>query len=526
VDSPRPCWRPLHMARLYDLPWDDLLPLILQYIGRADYDALIRVSRPLNREVLPYQYRDIKFLATKSRDCARRLAFLLRTLLEQPQLALHVKSFTLRGPLPCWTKYNPWPDDGAKRTSAANLWGLEGCTTLSKAQIIFASNQFYRLVDSSMHKSQEQFRSRNKDALATLVLTRFTELQNLDLGDGYMKYSLFLPQVMKRADQLFPKLESVTLGDKRMDPENSVSYMDLDLIRPVFYSHTVKSFAYTMQQPWKLQWNSPNPPRSDSLTTLHLFRTNINRATLDQLLHSTPNLKRFQYEQEILINSNTPGSPSLSPYLNLDGLNIALANLKNTLEECKLSLTMAPGSFSPSEIAEQRFQFPAIQGTLTILKEMKSLHKIEVPMVMFLGWAPEFAAELKEVVPRQIRTITLRDDFVPYCPWARSVMCNKKINRIGEYLELRAGCAPNLNVFQMRIKHSARDNTWLVDAAKELGERIDGPSVEFGVESDKRANMHCWGFGPGRRKVKERASRNDSLMRTESIVIRGMFPST
>ncbi|KAF2688656.1 hypothetical protein K458DRAFT_384837 [Lentithecium fluviatile CBS 122367] len=514
------------MARFSDLPLDDLLPLILNHLNRGDYNALVQVSRPLNKETIPYQYRDIKFVATKSRGCARNLALLLRTLLERPQLASHVRSFKLRGPLPYWTKYNPWPEDGTKRTSAVNLWGLEGCTTLSKAQIIFASNQFYRLVDASMHKSQEQFRGRNKDALATLVLTRFTELRTLDLGDGFLMYSLFLPQIMKRADQLFPKLDHVVLGDKRLDPENSVSYMDLDLIRPIFYSDTVSTFEYTMSQPWKLNWNRPQPPRSDSLTMLHLFRTNINRGTLDQLLSSTPNLKRFHYEQEILFNSNTPGAPPLSPYLNLDGLNIALANLKNTLEDCKLCLSMAPGSLSPAEILDQGFQFPAIQGTLTILKEMKSLTKVEVPMVMFLGWAPDFAAELKEVVPRQIRIITLRDDFVPYCPWAVGFTCNKKINRIGEYLELRAGCAPNLQTFQMRIKHSARESTWLMDAARELGERIDGESVGYAVDREKRADMHCWGFGAGRKKVKERASRNDSLMRNESVVIRGMFPST
>jgi hypothetical protein len=514
------------MAGFSDLPLDDLLPLILEYLSRGDYNALVRVSRSINKETIPYQYRDIKFVATKSRDCARRLAFLLRSLLERPQLASHVKSFKLRGPLPCWTKYNPWPDDGTKRTSAVNLWGLEGCTTLSKAQIIFASNQFYRLVDTSMHKSQEQFRSRNKDALATLVLTRFTEVRTLDLGSGFMMHSLFLPQIMKRVDQLFPKLNRVVLGDKGLDPDNSVSYMDLDLIRPVFYSPTVETFECAMTQPWKLQWGRPHPPRSDSLTMLHLFRTNINRGTLNELLCSTPSLVRFHYDQEILFNMNTPGAPPLLPYLNLDGLNIALANLKNTLEECKLTLSMAPGSFSPPEIVSQGFQFPAIQGTLTVLKEMKSLTKVEVPLVMFLGWAPEFAAELKEVIPRQIRSITLRDDFVPYCPWAMGFTCNKKINRIGEYLELRAGCAPRLQTFQMRIKHSAGDSTWLVGAARELGERIDGPSVEFAVERAKRADMHCWGFGAGRKQVKERASRNDSLMRNESVVIRGMFPST
>lgn len=398
-----------------------------------------------------------------------------------------------------------------------NLWGLEGCTTLSKAQKIFASNLFYQLVDESMHKSQEQFKGRNKDALVMLVLTRCTGLAKLDLGDGFLMYSLFLPQIMKRADRLFPKLSHVVLGDKRPDPENGVSYMDLDLIRPIFYSSTVNRFEYTMSQPWQLRWDRPEAPRSDNLTMIRMFRTNINRGTLDQLLSATPNLKWFTHEHEILFNANTPGAPPLSPYLNLDGLNIALANLKNTLEECKLTLGLVPGSLSPSEILYQNLQFPAIQGTLTILKEMRSLTRVEVPMVMFLGWFSDFAAHLEEVLPPSIQELTLRDDFVAYCPWAVGFNCNKKVGRIGEYLEQRAAYAPQLHTFKIRLSTAAKNDTWLLDAVKDLGAPIGGRGVSYWVVPEKRAEVYCWRFG--------KDDGTWEALRKDSI-IPGMFPST
>ncbi len=482
------------MAQFYDIPLD-LLPLILEFLNRSDYNALVRVSRWLNKTVLPHLYNDIKFTATKSRACARRLAYLLRTLLERPHLASHVKIFKLKGPLPCWTKYNPWPEDVAKHTSAINLWGLEECTTLSRAQKIFASTQFYQLVDESMHKSHEQFQGRNKDALAALALTRFTELTTLDLGDGFLTYSLFLPQILKRAPLLLPKLCHVVLGDKRMDPDNAVSYMDLDLIRPIFYSTTVHTFQYTMSQPWKLEWNRAEAPRSECLTTLHLFRTNINRGILDQLLSAAPNLKRFHYEQEILFSSATPDALSLSPYLNLDGLNIALWNLKNTLEECRLTLAMAPGSLTPSEVLYKGLQFPAIQGTLTALKDMPRLTIVEIPMLMFLGWSLDSSAEMKELLPPSIQTVTLRDDFVDYCPWAVGLSCEKKVGRVGEYIELRASHAPQLQTLKIRLKSSATDNTWLIDAVSDLNAPIGGRGVTYVIENEKRANVHCWQFG-------------------------------
>lgn len=498
-----------NMAKVSDLP-TDVFSIILDYLGRHDYNDVIRVSKSFYKQGLPYLYRDIKFEATKSRSCARNLALLLRTLLERPQLTSYVRVFKLRGPLPFWTKYNPWPEDAKAGPASVNLWGLKGCTTLSKAQKIFASNQIFSLVDESMHKEPKQFKNRSKDALATLVLTRFTELRTLDLGDGFLMHSLFLPQILRRADRLFPKLEHVVLGDKRFDPENAVSYIDLDLIRPVFYSDTVRTFEYLMTQPWQLSWKRPVAPRSESLTMLRLFRTNITRGTLAQLLHATPTLKRFHYEQEILFNANTPTAPPHSPYLNLDGLNIALANLSNTLEECKLTLSLAPGSLSPAEIKLQGLQFPIIQGTLAVLKEMQNLVNVEVPMVMFLGWAPDFAASLSEVLPWGVRCLTLRDDFLLHCPWATGHAMARKLSRVAEYLDKRGVHAPQLTSFQIRIKPSAKDGTWLEDGIRDVGMPLAGSNVVCEVEKEKRADVWGWRFGEGIGKEKE--ERIDSAM--------------
>lgn len=498
------------MAKVSDLPVD-VFSLVLDYLARHNYIDVVRVSKSFYEAGLPYVYRDIKFEATKSRSCARRLALLLRTLLERPQLSFHVRAFKLRGPLPYWTKYNPWPEDTPRVGSASvNLWGLKGCTTLSKAQKIFASNQIYSFVDESMHKEPEQFRNRSKDALAMLVLTRFTELRTLDLGDGFLMHSLFLPQILKRADRLFPKLQHVVLGDKRFDPENTVSYIDLDLIRPIFYSDTVQTFEYLMTQPWQLSWSRPVSPRSESLSMLRLFRTNITRGTLDQLLHATPNLRRFHYEQELLFNTNTPTAPPLSPYLNLDGLNIALANLKNTLQECKLTLSLAPGSLSSAEIKLQGLQFPAIQGTLAVLKDMQNLTNVEVPMVMFLGWAPDFAASLSEVLPWGLRQLTLRDDFILHSPWATGPPVAKKMGRIAEYLEKRGLHAPQLTHFAIRIKSSAKDGTWIEDGIRDVRMPSTGSNVQFFLEKERRADIWRWQFGEGIGRYKE--SRIDSAM--------------
>jgi hypothetical protein len=91
-----------------------------------------------------------------------------------------------------------------------------------------------------------QFQGRSKDTLATLLLTRFTDLKTLELGDGFLMYSLFLPHILKRAANLLPKLDVVIFGDQKlgyMDP-GPFSYMDLDLYRPIFYHPSITAFEW------------------------------------------------------------------------------------------------------------------------------------------------------------------------------------------------------------------------------------------------------------------------------------------
>jgi hypothetical protein len=495
------------MAHFSDLPLD-LLPFILDHLSKKDFCSLIEVCKSLHKEVIPYLYHDISFTARNSRGCARKLALLLRTLLEQPQLAAHIWTFRLFGTQQYWNKENEWPK--SRKPQTVNLWGLESVTTLSKAQMILVTNQFFQLVDEEMHSSLAQFRGRSKDALAILVLTRCTKLTTLEIGDGFLVHSLFLPQIIKRANTLFPKMCHIVLGDKTIVSDEGVTYMDLDLIRPVFYLDTVKTFEWKMGQPWKFEWKRPQPPRSESLTTLHLFRTHINRDTLSQLLKGTPKLKSFNYEHEVPLNNLNATSTSVHQYLNLTGLNEALSHVMDTLEECRLSLALAPGSLSPVEILETPGEFPPVQGTLTVLKSMKNLKKVELPMVMFLGWYMGFAARLEEVLPSGITHLALRDDFVGFCNWAVGFNCNKKVGLIGEYIEARSVHVPQLEEFKMLLKVMKHDY-WLSHAVKAMGPPISGQGDEHTHTIEAGTETHAWCFAKT-----TAVSKKDSVMSATS----------
>ncbi|CAO2648371.1 Nn.00g076380.m01.CDS01 [Neocucurbitaria sp. VM-36] len=494
------------MLRFTDLP-SDLLSLVLEHLSRREYHALAHTCHALNIPATSHLYRDIKLTATKSRSCARKLALLLRTLLERPRLAPRVTTFALFGTQKCWEKYDPWPENNERKTTV-KLWVFDRS---KQTQSLLTPAMFHHFMDDDMQMSQEELCRRSKDALATLVMTRLTNLHILDLGDGFLRHSIILPQILKRTDYLFPDLERVVLGDRQRDRDSSVSYTDLSLIRPVFYSSTIKHFECNMAQPWKFCWSETTAPWNTHLTTLRLFRTNIERSTLRQLLSATPYLKSFHYEQEIFFNEFTPRAPSLAPYLELEGLNSALSCVRHSLEECQLVLRLAPGSISASQFASSGIKFPAIEGTLSVLKDMPRLKRVEVPMVMFVGWFSRTSVKIEELLPANITELTLRDDFVPYCYWSRPSSRERRIARIGRYIGDRETHAPKLSVLKVRLTSGKE---CLRDAVQEMRLCTDQKGVQTTLIHGTKSETYCWRF----EKAKGVASRPALGERVDSVL--------
>ncbi|KAF3041512.1 hypothetical protein E8E12_003980 [Didymella heteroderae] len=377
-----------------------------------------------------------------------------------------------------------------------------------------------------MQQSQPQFRGRCADALATLVLTRLTDLRSLELGEGFLRYSLFLPQLLKRTDYLFPELRHVVLGDKGIELRTSVAYMDLHLIRPVFYSSSISEFECSMTQPWRFQWSDAKPPRSTTLTSLTLFRTNISRATLGELLSATPKLRYLYFEHEFVFNAATSTGPSLSPYLGVDELNTALFPVRDTLEECHFILRLGPGSISTTEYPLASVPFPAVQGTLTMLKFMPRLAKIEVPMTMLLGWYPNFAARLEEVLPHGIVHLTLRDDLVRYCPWVAPSNAEKKVMRIAEYIQGRAFHAAHLQSLKVRLTSAKRS---LVHSVGALNISTTGRGSTTSLTRGKKSETYGWQFEMAKPTLTSpttvcHTARKDSVFRPMSPLSESCWP--
>ena len=124
---------------------------------------------------------------------------------------------------------------------------------------------------------------------------------------------------------------------------------------------------------------------------------------------------------------------------------------------------------------------------------MSKLRKIDIPMIVVLGWYPDFAPRLEEIIPSSVRQLTLSDDFVGFCPWVNGFNCFKKIGLIGEYLLNREAHAPELGGFTLKLT-APRVNLWLEDAVMDMKTAVDGPGVVCWTSKRGDVENHNWQF--------------------------------
>ena len=497
------------LVRFADLPIH-ILELVLDSLNRREIFILAHASRKLSKIATPRLYRSITFTATNSRTCARRLALLLRTLLERPHVTSRITAFRLLGDYSDWINFDALPED-PRRSTSVKLWSLSKST---KVQLLLTPQMFSHFVDDVSEITQAQLQKRCKDGLAALVMSLLTRLKRLELSDGFLAYSSLLPQIIRRTDYLFPYLERVVLGNWQSSRSWSLPYVDMNLISPMFYSSTITSFECMITEPWKFSWTEPLAPCSITLTSLRLFRSNVSRSTLIHLLSATPNLKSFYYEHEVAFNHST--TSSIAPFLELDGLNAALSCVKNTLEHCQLILRLAPGSMSPAQFNSSGSHLPAVEGTLSSLKAMPRLTYVEVPMVMLFGWNSRSYSRLEQLLPPSMTELTLRDDFFLFYPWYKMASRERRIARIGKYLRGRMVHAPYLRVLNVRLT-SAKEE--LRGIMQDLQASSEHTAVETTKIPGTKSETWCWHLDLAKVNAggrPELGPRVDSVLRTGS----------
>jgi hypothetical protein len=149
-------------------------------------------------------------------------------------------------------------------------------------------------------------------------------------------------------------------------------------------------------------WPSPTPPCASALKSLTLHNCEMGMRSLGEVLRVTPNLEYLLYDFY--------GDVGPSAYFTLPAqgynthLHEALCHLRRTIKELVVKYHFW------SEESWPRFSngFDPIGS----FQKFHQLERLSLPSALLLGWTPNAAPQLADILPPTLQSLALRDDLV------------------------------------------------------------------------------------------------------------------
>ncbi|MCJ1252481.1 hypothetical protein MMC24_000287 [Lignoscripta atroalba] len=391
--------------------------------------AFSYTCRSLRRLAQPVLYREIRWTWDRVSEHNPRIHLLLRSLLENPELASYIEHIDFQGSKPrsIWLQHNH-PD-----LPDTDMRLLES------------------LVDIAQFPSALEWRHMLEygqlDAFLALLLSQTFNLKSLELGFEFQYESKYIGIMLKHA--LFPsgatfnisnfkRLKRVAFCTKEIvggrhnlsAPEYPYPLPrcppDFDQITPFFYLPSIRSITLWIQNPSRLTWPSERP-WAMALTTLIVHHSEAYVETLEQLLSGTPNLKVLEYRY----HGCTQGyfHNEIPTFLECEKLSQALDHVKGTIQRIIISIDFYATVGDELEWGGRHW---GIKGTLNSMMQFEKLESLTVPMVMLLGWSPSSMVKLADCLPQSMRELYITDDLVFFDRWQWTEQ--DYLDRFHEYL--------------------------------------------------------------------------------------------
>ncbi|KAI0435138.1 hypothetical protein F5Y09DRAFT_105128 [Xylaria sp. FL1042] len=137
---------------------------------------------------------------------------------------------------------------------------------------------------------------------------------------------------------------------------------------------------------------------------------------LVHLLGHSPALTSFCYDRWC----DVTGNPSLQ---DCDELGRGLHYLHRTLEHLDLRVRL----YSTCAEEVDSLEIIPVRGHLHSLPRFSNLRTLRVPIAMLLGWTPQEAPEIEQLLPRSLRNLSLSEDLAMQCTyqWPEEVLVDK-----------------------------------------------------------------------------------------------------
>lgn len=409
-------------ASLVSLPQEILDGIIWEMTLRTDLSCLSMTCRKMRKATEEARFKSLIMVWRGNEILSQqlstpRIGYLLRTFLENPQLAKYV----------CTIEFQ---EVGYRTTSR------RGGTPQLPAMIL--SEDYAERVQHTLNdidfigpeikiKIRDGVLSTSFHAVVTLLLLLCPKVTTLQLGLDILVDNEFLPHILKYFSSATvsgrkPRLESlqdVRLGTSIDPNEDSLTFLvryprtlpqkmpKLYTYLPLFDLSSLKHLEVSLPGPLKgesFQWPEATPQKLKALSSLRLHACGISLEILAQILELTPSLTSLHYDCWLAFSS-----------FNATRLESALALVKNTLKNLEVKLQF----WSCENVQPFAYEATWIQGACS-LKQMVALETISIPFNILSGWEHNCTWSFTDVVPSNITQITILGELgnYDYYEWA------------------------------------------------------------------------------------------------------------
>ncbi|KAF2491487.1 hypothetical protein BU16DRAFT_542602 [Lophium mytilinum] len=404
------------MSAPFDRLSADLVPQIFQFVHERDHYKLTLVCKSLHAEATKLLYSDLDLLLRFDSN----VALFVRTIIDHPNLAEHVKVLDARGE--------------AVSENLARQRKMEVRQILSPKQLRTLKGHLINIINLERGLMDSYH---IVDLMFAFIVSKAVNLNALTLS-GYFQ-DLCTPKIVRRliefpigktlAFQKIQKLQVyVPFDGKRVD------FPMLEVMNTLF---SLPSLSYLglggTHEGWESYFGHLHSRTSSSLTEL-VLGTHILQETVCQILQFMPNLKRLSHKDF--------GRWRL--YGETLQLDQALLQFRKTLESFEL-------------IAENYTLYDGIVSSVgSSLSSMKKLTHVELPLHIAFGLHELFTTTLEHTLPASLRSLTLGCGLLPHLDRNTTPSFQKRyhIDEILRFFERKTASAPLLERFTLTFWHS------------------------------------------------------------------------
>ena len=462
------------MPSLPNLP-TELLDAIITHLSRKSKLKLSKTCKTINTASLPHLYHTIRLMWKVDNKPTKqpRITSLLRTIVARPDLAAAIKAIDFKA-------------TGYTARTEGKLSSPKRIHSLIDDDVQAANHILSEAKVPERPKWDSALKEKDLDAIIALVLSQCTNIQFLSLGAYFLYANAFLPSLLAhainppRGAELtgLSKLEHVRLGvDMDEYTCDSVFFLDFSMSTslPLFYLPTLKSAYIMPPTTWRpFEWTLPTPPRATQLSDLRLKRSRATAEVVAKMLDVCPNLHSFEYDYR----PNVGGKR-----LDCDVLIQALKNYESSLKHLRICLLpYSSNTLMTWEFGETEYQDGRIGDGLKLFTALETL---EVGLAVLLGWEAVSAMPLSDVLPKNLKTLTIRDDCWRYEGWEWSDKEYLKLFYVFLKHDRWRDTCPDLQVINLRLDQSMEDD-WALESREKFRKMCSVKGVEGRVSKARR----------------------------------------